>query len=61
VRDGIAGDDEVAALVGVAGALLDDLHAVAGDLGVRSHCRFRNRGAKYLNKYGIKWTSGSTK
>jgi hypothetical protein len=28
---------------------------------VRSHCRFRNRGAKYVSKSGMKWMSGSAK
>jgi hypothetical protein len=28
---------------------------------VRSHCRFRNRGAEYVRESGIKWMRGSTR
>ena len=26
---------------------------------VRSHCRFRKRGAEHVSEYGMKWMSGS--
>jgi hypothetical protein len=32
-----------------------------GRPGVRSHCRFRNRGTEYVSEYGIKWISGGAK
>ena len=28
---------------------------------VRSHCRFRNRGTKYVSESGMKWMRGNTK
>jgi hypothetical protein len=33
----------------------------AARAGVRSHCRFRNRGTEYISKYGMKRTNGCTK
>ena len=27
--------------------------------GVRSHCRFRNRGTEYVSEYGMTWMRGS--
>ena len=37
-----------------------DLERVLAEPRVRSHCRFRKRGAEYVNESGMKWISGRT-
>jgi hypothetical protein len=62
----LLGPEHAAVLVGVErdhGAAADvelprRLHA---DLRVRLHCRFRNRGTKYVSDSVIKWASGGAK